>query len=438
MKRSSAQEQTQTAAILFGTSALMVIAGMVHDGARSALAGLVAIQTSPSRLLTDFVEVGGVGGALVNAALVGALGLWMARRARVQVSGAVFAAYFTLVGFGFFGKTPLNILPIFLGVYLAARCVGKGFREYSLIALFGSAMGPLTSFIAMELGLSEFYGIPAALLGGVAVGCLLPGVAIAMLHMHQGYNLYNIGISCGFLGLFATSMLRKTGADLTIIETWGEESSTLLFWLPTVLCGCLVVAGVLWEGRGLLPGWRRILRQAGRLPTDFMDTASPGSAFVNAGVMGWGGTALLLAVGAPFNGPVLGALFTLIGFAAFGSHPRNSWPLIAGVLLGTLLFSKPLDTPGVILALLFCTTLAPLAGQFGVGVGVLAGVMHLAMVMEVGPWHGGMNLYNNGFAGGLTATLLVSIIDWYRSNRVEAKREPSVYAKRLPAASRPE
>lgn len=39
------------------------------------------------------------------------------------------------------------------------------------------------------------------------------------------------------------------------------------------------------------------------------------------------------------------------------------------------------------------------------------------MVERTGAWHLGINLYNNGFAGGLTATLIVSVIQWLRSNR---------------------
>jgi len=30
-----------------------------------------------------------------------------------------------------------------------------------------------------------------------------------------------------------------------------------------------------------------------------------------------------------------------------------------------------------------------------------------------------MNLYNNGFAGGLTAALIISVIQWYRTNKEE-------------------
>ena len=45
----------------------------------------------------------------------------------------------------------------------------------------------------------------------------------------------------------------------------------------------------------------------------------------------------------------------------------------------------------------------------------MAGALHLMLVMRTAAWHGGLNLYNNGFAGGLTATLLVGIIGWWSS-----------------------
>jgi len=71
------------------------------------------------------------------------------------------------------------------------------------------------------------------------------------------------------------------------------------------------------------------------------------------------------------------------------------------------------------LAALFATTLAPISGEFGPLAGLAAGIMHLALVMRTGPWHGGLNLYNNGFAGGLTATFTVAIADWWTAWREE-------------------
>jgi hypothetical protein len=77
---------------------------------------------------------------------------------------------------------------------------------------------------------------------------------------------------------------------------------------------------------------------------------------------------------------------------------------------------------------LFGTTLAPLAGEFGPLVGLAAGFVHLVMVEQTAPWHLGMNLYNNGFAGGLTATYFVALIEWLRANR--GGRRPRLAGKK--------
>jgi hypothetical protein len=107
----------------------------------------------------------------------------------------------------------------------------------------------------------------------------------------------------------------------------------------------------------------------------------------------------------------------VVGFGTFGKHPRNCWPVVVGVIAATLAFGKSLTAPGPVLALLFGTTLAPLAGKYGVLIGMAAGFTHLVMVERTAAWHGGLDLYNNGFAGGLTATFFVAIIEWIDSNR---------------------
>jgi hypothetical protein len=147
--------------------------------------------------------------------------------------------------------------------------------------------------------------------------------------------------------------------------------------------------------------------------------ASMPGTLLNSGLIGLAGSIYVHFSGAPFNGPVIGGLLTIMGFAAFGTHLKNSWPVVAGVIAATLLTGNSLSAPGPILAAIFCTTLAPLAGEFGVIAGLSAGFVHFLMVMQSGSWHGGMNLYNNGFAGGLTAAMMVSVIQWYKSNKSE-------------------
>jgi hypothetical protein len=129
--------------------------------------------------------------------------------------------------------------------------------------------------------------------------------------------------------------------------------------------------------------------------------------------MGLTGTiamAYILAVGGDLNGPVIGAILTIVGFAAFGKHPRNIWPIMIGVYLGS--FAKPwnIDDPSILLAALFGTTLAPIAGRFGWHWGIVAGFLHSSAALSVGPVHAGLNLYNNGFAAGIVAAVLVPVI----------------------------
>ena len=59
---------------------------------------------------------------------------------------------------------------------------------------------------------------------------------------------------------------------------------------------------------------------------------------------------------------------------------------------------------------LFGTTLAPIAGRFGWHWGIVAGFVHSSAALSVGPVHAGLNLYNNGFAAGIVASVLVPVI----------------------------
>jgi len=326
-----------------------------------------------------------------------------------------------ITGFGLFGKTPLNIAPIMVGVYLAARIAGKEFRDYSIIALFGTALGPLVSLLAFELTEPSAMQLGIAMLGGILVGIVLPAAAIAMLRLHQGYNLYNIGLTTGFLALFVAAVIFGRGGQLAGGELWNETPSMMLRLLVPISSAVLVTGGLIGGGREALRSFGRILKLPGRLPSDFMDIESIPGTLINMGVMGFALWGYVLAVGADLNGPVLGGIFTVMGFSSFGKHPRNVWPILAGVILAALAFGKELSAPGVILGTLFGTTLAPLAGDFGVVAGVIAGFLHLSIVLRSGAWHAGIGLYNNGFAGGLTAGLIVAVIEWYRSNRTRVK-----------------
>jgi hypothetical protein len=138
--------------------------------------------------------------------------------------------------------------------------------------------------------------------------------------------------------------------------------------------------------------------------------AGIGPTLLNMSLTGAIGTAYVLLVGGDLNGPTIGAILTIVGFAAFGKHPKNIVPIMIGVFIASLTKTWGAGDPSVVLAALFGTTLAPIAGRFGWHWGIVAGVLHGSVAQSVGQVHGGLVLYNNGFAAGLVAAVLVPVI----------------------------
>lgn len=401
---------------LAATIVFFLIFGILANGPVAAVEGFWQLQSSPARLLSDFTALQGVGAALFNAAVVGILGWLFVQVNGIKLSGPTIAAIFTMIGFALFGKTPLNCIPIMAGVSLSALIVKKKPREYLLIGMFGTALGPLVSFVAFEMGLAPALALPVSAAVGLAVGVILPPLAIAMLHLHQGYNLYNVGLTAGFIGLFAASLPNAGGRSIASISSWGMVANPWLFLLIPVLSLTAISMAFICCGKKSWTEFLSIVKLPGRLPSDFCELGGPGGALLNVGILGLAYSAYVTLVGAPFNGPVIGGLMTLMGFGFFGKHPKNVIPVFLGLLAAALFFCKPLNESWVILAFIFGTALAPIAGEFGPAIGILAGFLHLVLVERSGTWHGGMNLYNNGFAGGLTATLIVSVIEWYKTS----------------------
>jgi hypothetical protein len=190
---------------------------------------------------------------------------------------------------------------------------------------------------------------------------------------------------------------------------WTTGNNRLLGTILAALFAGAVVLGLLLDRQA----WRKeayILRLCGRSPTDFVALAGIGPTLLNMGLAGAVGTAYVLVVGGDLNGPTIGAIFTIVGFAAFGKHPRNILPVMLGVFLTSLTATWSASDPSLVLAALFGTTLAPIAGRFGWHWGVLAGFVHASVAQTVGAVHGGLVLYNNGFAAGLVAAVLVPVI----------------------------
>jgi hypothetical protein len=247
------------------------------------------------------------------------------------------------------------------------------------------------------------------------MGFILPALATSMLNFHQGFNLYNIGFTSGLVGTVYVSILRSYGfvPEPRFIWTTGNNFKFSIFL--TILFLGLIVFGVYTRDRKLSE-FKNIFKYSGRLITDYVKLEGLPFTLINMGLAGLLSLAYILIIGGDLNGPTIGGIYTIVGFAAFGKTPKTIIPIFLGVSIGALTKTWGINEPAIQLAALFGTALAPIAGEFGSIYGILAAFVHSSVVLNVGFLHGGMNLYNNGFAAGIVAGFLLPIFEAFRKD----------------------
>jgi hypothetical protein len=408
------QNENTAYAILTSTFLCLTLLGLFFDEPSVILRGLLRIITDPDYLITDYMGIGGVGASFVNSGLVSLLCIALLRHLRVPATGITFAAIWTIAGFSFFGKNLLNVWFIIAGVWLFARYRKEPFSRFVYSALFGTALAPLVTQILFGFNAPLLVRLPLATLAGLSIGFVLPPLGAAMMRFHQGFNLYNIGFVSGLVGSIALSVFRSYGfiPETRLIWTTGHNGTLAPLFLAFFLA--LFALGFQMNERRI-SGLAAIMRRPGRIVTDFLLLAGIGPTLMNMALGGIGSILYLLLIGGDINGPTLGGVFTVVGFSAFGKHPKNMAPIVAGVVLGGLTKVWGLSDPRIQLAALFGTTLAPVAGEFGPFWGIVAGFIHSSLVLNIGALHAGFNLYNNGFSGGAVAAVLVPVIEAIRT-----------------------
>lgn len=382
--------------------------------------GLGRIFTARGLLVSDFIQIGGLSAALINASISGVVFVCISHFAKVKPNGSTIMALLLIVGFSFFGKTVFNMLPVFFGVWLHARSQKEPFMSYSLVALLSSTLSPVVTEFAFGGRSSHFLvNILMGFAFGLGAGFLLPIISAATNRVHGGYNLYNIGFAGGLLAMFIVAFGKSVGLvfEAASFVSSGNNGPIALLLYAVMLLWCFMGKWLKPEG-SLLKAEKEIMGHSGRLVTDFYLLYGE-NAYFNMGLMGILGTTVVLVLGAQLNGLTLAGIFTMMGFGSFGKHPKNSIPVMAGAVLWAYINHLTITQPSNILAILFCTCLAPISGQYGWQWGVLAGVLHCGIVSHMGQVTGGLSLYNNGFGAGFVALVLVPIILAFK--REEAK-----------------
>lgn len=391
------------------------VVGFFLDSPRDILAGLKVILFSDTPLITDYFEVAGPGAAFVNAGLVCLASVLVLHFAQDPVNGFTLVVMGLMAGFSLFGKNILNIWPIIAGSFLYARLKREPFAKYSSVALLSTALSPMVSYLAFAR--PEPWAPLLAIVTGLIIGFVMPSLSAYTFRILNGMNLYNAGFACGMLGMVLVPVFSAVSLEPETVLFWSMGHNLRYGAALCVVCVMLIAVGLIRGKAGAMLGYSQILHTTGRAPSDYLRAFGLPSVCINMGVNGILGMLYILAVGGDLNGPTLGGILTIMGFSAYGKHAGNITPVMVGVFIGNFVNHVPMDNPSMQLAGLFGTTLAPVSGVFGWPAGILAGLLHSSVVLKCGSSINGMNLYNNGFSGGLVALVLYPLLTSLLRNR---------------------
>lgn len=402
-----------------------IIVGFLLQPFGSVFHGLYQIMVEPDFLITDYFVVGGPGAAFLNAGVLSLLSIAMIYHLGLEFTGHTVTSVCLMFGFSLFGKNLMNIWLILLGVVLYERYHKTPPGQYIYIGFYGTSLSPI---ITQVLTAHELPFIVRMLLGiftGITIGFVLPPLATHVHYAHRGYSLYNVGFAGGIIATVIISLFKSFGFQVESRLIWSSGNNQLYFDVLAVLFIGMIVGGFFLD-QDVWEKYRNILRTSGHGGVDYTKTEGGTATMVNMGINGMVVLIILMVLGADLNGPTIGSIFTVIGFSSTGKHVRNIVPVMVDVILASYAKQWSITDPSATLALLLSTTLAPIAGEFGPIAGIVAGFLHSSVALNVGIVYGGMNLYNNGFAGGLVAIFLVPVISSVRDRRAKAKEKVSL------------
>lgn len=423
-------------------------------GVKGALfwSNLWEIFTGPSKLVTDYFALGGLAPTLFNAGICGTACTLIVILSRARANSTTFAAYILVIAHCFYGLNFINMWPPFIGVVIYCMLTGHSRRDNLHIAMFSTALAPFISdFLffyplgeSLKIGEFSVLGIILSIAFGVLAGFLVPALLPGTTAMHRGYNMYKAGLAIGILGIFVYCFLYKTLGIAPHDTGYHPNSEDMTLGSPhywfingffALIFLVALILGFFRNGRSF-KNYRELTSCAG-YGLDFADKFGMPLCLINFGLYGFCILVYLnvifwlpavfpfLPEGMGFTGPTVGVTFAALTFSADGQHPKNVAPVALGY---TILFAFvcgicliigidvpwTLSTQAYINGLAFATGLCPIAGSYGFKYGVIAGLVSAIICTSTSAMHGGFVLYNGGFNAGLTAIILLPILDFYK------------------------
>ena len=407
---------------LFGLSVMLMLLAFIIESPQSLVSGMITILVSPSQLFTDYMEIASVGSTLLNVAIMLGISIYSYKKLEIPLNGTVIGSLGMLAGFSFFGKNLFNSIPFMIGVWIYTKVTKQNYRNYVIVGLFGSALGPLISFLTFSGVLPQGWSVLIAYALGIFIGFILPQLSTQFLGFHQGFSLYNVGFTAGIIGMVVLGFMNAFGIEVETRTLASTQSPLILYQLLIGFCVILIVTSFyLHFKKKEKYHFKLLLKLSGRLPSDFVEMTNLATVTLNMSIIGFILLGYVLMNGGQLNGPIVGSIIGVMSFGAFGNQVKNTVPVLVGIMIGSYLTGVEPTSTSALIAAIFGTTLAPVSGYYGPFAGMIAGFVHITLVSHVVVMHGGLNLYNNGFAGGFVAAVLVPIFEIFEGIRQEMK-----------------
>lgn len=392
---------------------IMIILAFIFNTPKEIFVGYKNILLSSSILTTDYIAIGTLGGALVNTASILILNLVILRLLNLRMSGLIYAALYMILGFSFFGKNILNSLPIYIGIYLYAFLNKIPVKNLVISLLFSSGISPLVSYLIFGFDLAYYISIPLGIGAGIVAGLMVPAISSHTIKFHQGYNLFNVGFSLGIISLAFNGVLRAFNLRASEISILSNDHNLFLYLFVAILALVLLIAGIILNPKSfkMIPD---LYKRSGRLVSDYIRDYGVSIVMINQASLLTFEILICLIFKIELNGAIFGTILAVSGFAGAGLHLKNTSFVMLGAILMCLVTKTNITSTSIIIGILFSAGVAPIAGRYGIVAGIIAGMLHIAILPLCRSFQGGYDLYNNGFCAGFVACILIAIIEAFK------------------------
>ena len=382
---------------------IMIILAFIFNTPKEIFVGYKNILLSSSILTTDYIAIGTLGGALVNAASILILNLVILRLLNLRMSGLIYAALYMI----------LNSLPIYIGIYLYAFLNKIPVKNLVISLLFSSGISPLVSYLIFGFDLAYYISIPLGIGAGIVAGLMVPAISSHTIKFHQGYNLFNVGFSLGIISLAFNGVLRAFNLRASEISILSNDHNLFLYLFVAILALVLLIAGIILNPKSfkMIPD---IYKRSGRLVSDYIRDYGVSIVMINQASLLTFEILICLIFKIELNGAIFGTILAVSGFAGAGLHLKNTSFVMLGAILMCLITKTNITSTSIIIGILFSAGVAPIAGRYGIVAGIIAGMLHIAILPLCRSFQGGYDLYNNGFCAGFVACILIAIIEAFK------------------------